>query len=171
MLIYSVAVTDYSKVIDIPARDDKAKKPVYCFVEFYSKDVADEVLRTCNLRTMRGRQVRIDHSRRGTRQHLSNSTGHENTPTKPFNALTESEVDISKLTIGGDDVKAPPASQQSRAPRGAGSVAPSSRLFVGGLPSIENTNELDDLIMELFRGFHVYEYPDYCNLSTPHSPH
>ncbi|KAF3933228.1 hypothetical protein ABW19_dt0200109 [Dactylella cylindrospora] len=185
------------KVVDIPARDENNRRPIYGFVEFYTKDDAEKVLQVCNGRKMMGRPIRVDYCRRGTRSASNNhSVNHgsgqpnnqaenqttQESPTKPSKAFSESDLDVSKLTINDgrpasvdksylsqeqhhqgqpqentqNDQDQQPRSQypQGRQHRSSG-VPPSSRLFVGGLPYIENINQLEDLIAELFRGFHI----------------
>ncbi|KAF3914058.1 hypothetical protein AA313_de0202159 [Arthrobotrys entomopaga] len=125
----------------MPIHFENNHRPVYCFVEFYSVEDTDAVRNTLNGRLMRNRPIRIDISRGRTRRENVDA-GHQN----------DAGVDMSALSINENQPQVAPNKTQGYVPS---TIKESTRLFVGGLPHVENINELEDLMAELFNGFHI----------------
>ncbi|KAF3925817.1 hypothetical protein ABW20_dc0102487 [Dactylellina cionopaga] len=143
------------RVVDMPVQPEDPRRAVFCFVELFTAEETKEVKEVLNGRLMRGRPVRIDLSRskQSRDQNIRpENIVHEEAPSKPTKAYSDAGVDISKLNL---DAILPSTSKSEAGQTLAGKLPESTRLFVGGLPHIENINELEDLITELFHGFHV----------------
>ncbi|EPS35208.1 hypothetical protein H072_11435 [Dactylellina haptotyla CBS 200.50] len=148
------------KSVDMPVHPEIPNRPVYCFVEFYSAEDTYAVKMALNGRLMRNRPVRIDLSR--SKHQRVSSVGHAEPqqptdtqqptdPQQPVNPQSDVPVDISELSLQDDNPQPNSEVQQTPNPH----IQESTRLFVGGLPHIENINELEDMMHELFNGFHI----------------
>ncbi|KAK6535695.1 hypothetical protein TWF694_002145 [Orbilia ellipsospora] len=125
----------------MPVHFENPHRPVYCFVEFYSVQDTEAVRGALNGRLMRNRPIRIDISR-GRNRKENVDIGHQN----------DAGIDMSALSINENQPQFVPNRAQEY---GSSRVQESTRLFVGGLPHVENINELEDLMTELFNGFHI----------------
>ncbi|KAK6349412.1 hypothetical protein TWF696_005697 [Orbilia brochopaga] len=145
-----------TKVVDMPAQIETGpKRPLFCFVEFDTVEETEAVRTTLSGRRMRGRPVKIDFSKGKHTPARTISTGHAEEPQTPSKPKIEAEpvstpaIEIAEPTPPVEIKKAP-----------TGSFPESNRLFVGGFPQVENINELEDMIRELFIGFNVESLSD-----------
>ncbi|KAF3915500.1 hypothetical protein ABW21_db0202573 [Orbilia brochopaga] len=139
------------RIVDMPAQIEAGvRRPLFCFVEFYTAEETEMVRTTLNGRRMRGRPIKIDVSKPKNARVASTALAEEiQTPSK---LMGEPATDL--LSVVSTPITAPTANIEGKNIP-AEKAPESTRLFVGGLPQIENVNELEDLMAELFVGFNV----------------
>lgn len=127
------------------------RNPSYCFVDFHNQEDADHAMNKMQGQTLRGRPIRVNFK---TERRERNGT---RLPSKTYDHGWKSKKVTVPIPESGEDAFA--FDRWTRTDAAENWTKPDEerrRLWVGGLPRIQNQDSLQVEMRELFKGYRVY---------------